>query len=214
MILLDNVEELLRGRRFCIVTVDMQNDSCSSKSPGSRNNDHEFKREAATNLSKFLDIARKANTPVIHVKNVHSEWTDNAVWATRREQSGLLYRSGSWGAEWWEEFPQNWPKPNEYVVVKHRWSGFHGTDLDMVLRSKKFETIILVGVSSSGCVDATARDAFMLGYGVIVLSDCTWAKTRESHESSLKRLNHHHGIVTTSEEVLKTLAPQKSLLTE
>ena len=136
--------------------------------------------------------------PIIHVKTSHSEWTDNPVWITRRENPGLVVRAGSWGEGWWEEFPENWPMPNEYVVVKHRWSGFHATDLDLVLRSKKIETVILTGVSSAGCVDATARDGFMLGYGVVVLSDCTWAKTRESHEASLRRLNHHHGILASS----------------
>lgn len=191
--------------------MDIQNDYCSNKSAVTQNTDHEFKREAARNLSKFLQIARESGTPLIHVKTTHSEWTDNPVWSTRRENSGLVVRSGTWGEGWWEEFPENWPKSNEYVVVKHRWSGFHGTDLDLVLRSKRFETIILGGVSSAGCVDATARDAFMLGYGVIVLSDCTWAKKRESHESSLKRLNHHHGIVAKSEEVLEALAPRKTL---
>lgn len=209
--MLDNLEALLHGRKFCIVTVDIQNDYCSSKSPATKGTDHEFKREAARNLSKFLEVARKSGTPVIHVKTTHSEWTDNSVWATRRDSSELVVRAGTWGEGWWDEFPENWPKPNEYVVVKHRWSGFHGTDLDLVLRSKRFETIILAGVSSAGCVDATAKDAFMLGYGVVVLSDCTWAKKRESHDGSLKRLNHHHGIVGTSEEILKVLKPKEKV---
>ncbi len=204
--MLDNVYPLVNGKKFAIVTIDMQNDYCNSKSPATNGTNHEFKRDAARNLSKFLEDVRSAAVPIIHVKTIHSDWTDNPVWVTRRENPGIIVRAGTWGEGWWDEFPENWPRPNEYVLVKHRWSGFHATELDLILRSKKFETIILVGVSSAGCVDATAKDGFMLGYGVIVLSDCTWAKTRESHEASLQRLDHHHGIVATSKEVLEVLA--------
>ena len=167
-------------------------------------NSSEMLRETSRNSWKTVRLAEHSNHSCKDF--VHSEWTDNPVWVTRRENPGIIVRAGTWGEGWWDEFPENWPKPNEYVLVKHRWSGFHATELDLVLRSKKFETIILVGVSSAGCVDATAKDGFMLGYGVIVLSNCTWAKTRESHEASLRRLDHHHGIVASSEEVLEVLA--------
>ena len=201
--MLDNEKELVTGRKIAVLTIDVQNDYCSNKGPGTQGTEHEFKREAGRNLSKFLACARLSKLPIIHVRTRHSEWTDNPIWMTRRENPGLIVREGTWGEEWWDEFPENWPQPNEYVVVKHRWSGFHATDLDLVLRGKRIETIILTGVSSAGCVDATARDGFMLGYGIIVLSDCTWARTRESHDSSLRRLSHHHGIVSTSLELMK-----------
>jgi ureidoacrylate peracid hydrolase len=209
--LLDNTTTLLNDRKFVILTIDIQNDYCSSKSPATVGTDYDFKREAARRLTKLLEVTRMAKIPVIHVKTQHSEWTDNPVWTTRRANPGVVVREGTWGEGWWDEFKENWPIAGEYVVTKHRWSAFHATELDLVLRCKKFETIILTGVSSAGCVDATARDGFMLGYGVIVLSDCTWAKTRESHETSLKKLNHHHGIVVTSDEILKVLSPQLSM---
>ncbi len=64
----DNVEELVRGRKLCVVTVDIQNDYYSSESPATQNIDHEFKRGAAHDLSKFLEAARRSATPIIHVK--------------------------------------------------------------------------------------------------------------------------------------------------
>lgn len=207
--MLDNAKELISGRKIATLTIDVQNDYCSNKSLATKGTDHDFKREAGLRLSKFLENARLVKVPIIHVKTRHSEWTDNPIWATRRENPGLVVREGSWGEGWWDEFPENWPRPDEYVVIKHRWSGFHATDLDLVLRSKKIETIILTGVSSAGCVDATARDGFMLGYGVIVLSDCTWAKSTELHESSLQRLNRHHGVLSTSDEVLNIISEHK-----
>ena len=209
--MLDNSKDLLVDKRIALLIIDVQNDYCSIKSPATKGTDHEFRREAARNTSKILENFRQAKEPVIHVKTVHSEWTDNPVWMTRRENPGLVCRAGSWGQEWWDEFPENWPLPNEYVIVKHRWSAFHATELDLVLRSRKIDSVILAGLSSAGCVDATARDAFMLGYGVVVLTDCTSAKSRESHDSSLRRLSHHHGILASSDHVLELLDQKRVL---
>ena len=60
LILLDNPRELLSGRKFVVVTIDIQNDYCSNKSPATHNTDHEFKREAARHLSKFLEASSTA----------------------------------------------------------------------------------------------------------------------------------------------------------
>jgi ureidoacrylate peracid hydrolase len=109
---------------------------------------------------------------------------------------------GTWGANWWEEFPEFHPVGNEYVATKHRYSAFVSTDLDMVLRCTGVKTILLAGVTTDTCVESTARDAFALGYGVIILSDCTSAKDVESHEAGLKSVGRVFGVVASSLEVL------------
>lgn len=197
------LNEVFGGKRgYAVVVIDMQNDFCSEKSPATRGDDFEFKRETGTHLGKLLKETRGLNLPIIHVKTVHSEWTDTPTWLGRNNRSHLICRKDSWGQEWWDEFPENWPKQNEYVVTKHRYSAFIGTDLDLVLRSKRLESVLLTGVATGGCVDATAKDGFMMGYSIVVLSDCTAAKTRKEHEDALRIISPHHGILTTSEEVI------------
>ena len=110
---------------------------------------------------------------------------------------------GTWGAELWEEFAELWPKQREYVVIKHRFSAFAGTDLDMVLRSRRIDSVVLTGVVTNFCIESTARDAVSLNYKVIVLADCTAAKNRELHEFSLDIIAQSFGTVTTSGKVVK-----------
>lgn len=65
------------------------------------------------------------------------------------------------------------PLADEIVIKKHRFSGFYGTDLDIILRSSGIETVIVTGVTTENCCHATARDALFHNYGVIFLSDAT-----------------------------------------
>ena len=75
---------------------------------------------------------------------------------------GRICAPGTWGAEYYPGFeprdvPDGQPGRTEYVVTKHRYSGFIGTDLDLILRSLEVKSLIMVGVASNNCVEATAR---------------------------------------------------------
>lgn len=65
------------------------------------------------------------------------------------------------------------PRHNEVVIKKHRYSGFFGTDLDIILRSSNIDTVAITGVTSENCCHATARDAMFNGYRVAFLADAT-----------------------------------------
>lgn len=64
------------------------------------------------------------------------------------------------------------PQPNDIIVVKKRLSAFAGSDLEIVLRSQKIQHLVLAGVSSSGVVLSTLREAADKDYSITVLSDC------------------------------------------
>lgn len=65
------------------------------------------------------------------------------------------------------------PKPGEHVIKKHRYSGFFGTDLDMILREWGIKTVVVSGTTTENCCHATARDAMFNNYKVVFLSDAT-----------------------------------------
>ena len=65
------------------------------------------------------------------------------------------------------------PVKDEPVIKKHRYSGFMGTDLDMILRTEKIDTVAVTGVTTENCCHATARDAMFNGYRVAFISDAT-----------------------------------------
>lgn len=65
------------------------------------------------------------------------------------------------------------PQPGEHVIKKHRYSGFFGTDLDMILREWGIKTVVVSGTTTENCCHATARDAMFNNYKVVFLSDAT-----------------------------------------
>jgi ureidoacrylate peracid hydrolase len=65
------------------------------------------------------------------------------------------------------------PAPGEHVVKKHRYSGFFGTDLDIILREWGVDTVVVTGTTTENCCHATARDAMFNNYKVVFLSDAT-----------------------------------------
>jgi ureidoacrylate peracid hydrolase len=72
-----------------------------------------------------------------------------------------------------EIYPELAPLPVEHVVTKHRYSGFFGTDLDIILREWGVDTVIISGTTTENCCHATARDAMFRNYRVVFLSDAT-----------------------------------------
>jgi biuret amidohydrolase len=72
-------------------------------------------------------------------------------------------------------FPDLAPAPGEHVIKKHRYSGFFGTDLDIILREWGVDTVIICGTTTENCCHGTARDAMFRNYRVVFLSDATAA---------------------------------------
>ena len=70
-------------------------------------------------------------------------------------------------------YPDLAPRPGEHVIKKHRYSGFFGTDLDIILREWGVDTVIISGTTTENCCHATARDAMFRNYRVVFLSDAT-----------------------------------------
>jgi ureidoacrylate peracid hydrolase len=70
-------------------------------------------------------------------------------------------------------YPALAPAAGEHVIKKHRYSGFSGTDLDIILREWGVDTVIISGTTTENCCHATARDAMFRNYRVVFLSDAT-----------------------------------------
>ena len=89
--------------------------------------------------------------------------------------------------------------------VKTRFSAFiHGaSDLNEQLRARGVDTVLITGVATGVCCESTARDAMMLNYRVIMVSDALAALTRESHENSLKALFGLFADVQSTQQVLE-----------
>ena len=79
------------------------------------------------------------------------------------------------------------PRP-DYELDKPRFSAFHGTSLEVLLRSLGVDTVVLTGIVTHGGVEATARDAMIRDFSVVILEDCVAAFDEELHLASLRGL--------------------------
>jgi nicotinamidase-related amidase len=97
------------------------------------------------------------------------------------------------------------PRGDEPVIVKHRVGAFTGTELDMVLRAQRIETLLLAGVTTGGVVLSTLRQAFDLDYRLAVVQDCCADTEAEVHNMLLKKLFPVHAVMTSAKEVISML---------
>jgi ureidoacrylate peracid hydrolase len=112
----------------------------------------------------------------------------------------MVCREGTWGAE----FHRCAPLSDDVVVQKHRYSAFHGTELQHVLRTFGRSTVVLTGTATNVCVESTARDACMLDYEVVVVDDATCASSDAEHAAALFNIRHYFGSVANTASVLSS----------
>jgi biuret amidohydrolase len=161
-----------------------------------------------------LETARSARIPVVHV----------ATWSRRPSPWGPVdHRNPFWeyqtgkmipglgrprqsgknleGSVYAEILPALAPRDDEPVVVKRRYSGFYGTDLEVVLRGGGAETLFICGVNTNNCVLATVFDAFSRDFRVVVLSDaCGSMNGEDYHRFALMEIEAALGFTATAAE--------------
>ncbi|MEM3484340.1 MAG: cysteine hydrolase [Candidatus Bathyarchaeia archaeon] len=188
-----------------LVVVDIQNDYCHKDGVfGKKGFDLSHVQMAVENLVPLLEVCRASTLPVIFVRTVHSSWTDSPAWKDRLGGAGKKLRicyPGTWGSEFYKVKPL----PGEYVVTKHRFSAFAGTDLHLVLRAKNIETIFLCGITTNVCVESTARYAIDLDFRVVLIEDCCGALSAEEHVAALTNMERYFGRVSNSAELCDLL---------
>ena len=114
-------------------------------------------------------------------------------------------------ADWAEIVPELGPEPSDFVITKHQWGAFYGTELDLQLRRRGIGTIILTGVSTNVGVESTARDAFERGYQQVFVEDAMSARDAGEHEHTVRNLFPRIGRVRSTADVLAALQSPESL---
>jgi nicotinamidase-related amidase len=196
-----------------LIVVDVQNDFCDPAGvAGTTGSDTSDAVEMVPRLERLLKAARAAGVLVVFIQTTHDETTDSPVWLSRRTvgptpvgtpSSTSTCRTGSWGAEFYRVEPSQ----GEPVVIKHRYSAFTGTNLDVVLRSAGVTSLLLTGVATDVCVESTLREGFFHEYHVSLVEDCCASYHPESHAATVAAVGRYFGAVTTSDELATTWAP-------
>ncbi len=121
--------------------------------------------------------------------------------------SRILIRD-TWNTEIIDELQ---PQPDDIVMYKNRYSGFFNTTLEETLRESGVDTVVVVGATTSVCVDSTVRDAVFRDLHCIVLEDCTAEPIahnapRSNHEATLVTLELLFAAIATSDALITALS--------
>jgi nicotinamidase-related amidase len=182
------------GERPAVVVIDFMNAFTHPDLPLGANLDAEI---AATVLA--LGAARAAGVPIFYSVAWYDEENsaDAGLWG-RKHSGGLTLRAGTHEVELDERLGR---RANEAVFVKKYASCFFGTDLASRLNSRRIDTLIITGCTTSGCVRATAVDAIQSGFVPVVVREAVGDRSSAAHEQSLFDLEQKYADVVSLDEV-------------
>jgi nicotinamidase-related amidase len=106
---------------------------------------------------------------------------------------------------WAELVPEIGPQPGDLLITKHQWGAFYGTELDLQLRRRAVQTIVLGGIATNFGVESTARDAYERGYHQIFVEDAMTSLSAEAHEFVVKNIFPRIGQIRSTNDVLAAL---------
>lgn len=157
--------------------------------------------------SSVLRAARKVGMPVIHVKvgfrpGLPEVSSRNRLFASIKSspQHQKLFEGSSGDIH-----PTLGPEPDDIVVTKHRISAFPGSDLQMILRAREVDTLVMFGIATSGVVLSTLLEACDADYRTVVIADCCADTDTDLHRVLIERLFPLRGEVTTAAEFVKAV---------
>lgn len=177
-----------------VLVIDVQNDFCHPDGAlGPKTGGEMDCNQIISTINKTLNSLREKSVDIIFIRTVHSRWTNSPNWTARKSNTKEMpvCIPDSWGAD----FCGVSPMQNELVVTKNRYSAFHGTNLDLILRSLGKRNLLLMGFMANVCVESTARDAFQLNYSVYALEDCIGAAGKKEFESAMLNIDKYFGQV-------------------
>lgn len=158
-------------------------------------------QDVIANSSSILIAARKNKMNVFLVHVTPSPDFKDALYPI----SETSFQMSGFNPEWSEYVPELNIQPSDILITKHQWGAFYGTGLDLQLRRRGIDTIILCGIATNMGVESTARFAYEFGYNQIFIEDAMSARSKEEHEYPIRYIFPRFGLIRKTNEVLKAL---------
>jgi ureidoacrylate peracid hydrolase len=171
-----------------------------------------YYREVIPKINNLINLCRNVGIPIFYTQAVRESsgidllTRSHKILPKSREErikkKPICVRE-TWDAEIVNEIK---PAEGDHVVIKRRDSAFHDTEIGVWLRSLNIDTLIFCGIDTSICVETSLRDAFNIGYDVVLISDATASNNKKHYESTLENVKGYYGIVMDMKELFQYLS--------
>jgi|SRR5579862_902537 len=205
--------------KSALIVVDMQN---AFASPGGLLDlggvDISGAPAVVRTIREVLDTLRPQGVPIVYLQTGYKADLSNGGGAAspnprkelalcmmrnRPELQGKLLVEGTWDFEIVEALK---PRPDDFVVLKTRYSGFAGTTLDSLLRAREVRYLFFVGIATNVCVESTLRDAYFHEYWPILIRDGTMpAGSAAAQEATVFNVESFFGWTLTADSLRQSL---------
>lgn len=185
----------LNAEKTALVVIDLQ-EGILPFAGGPHTAEDVVKRAA-----KLADQFRAKGAPVVLVR---VGWSDGFAEALKQPVDAPA-GGHTLPANWWD-YPQALGKqPSDLEVTKRQWGAFYGTDLELQLRRRGIDSIVLCGISTNIGVESTARNAWELGFSLVIAEDACSAADAEQHQGSMTNIFPRISLVRSTDEILSAL---------